>query len=95
MWFNTAAFVLPAVGADGNSGRNILDNPGVKNADVALFRDFRIRERMTLQARAEFTNAFNIVNLGSPTANMNSSAFGTIRTARAMRQTQLGLRITF
>jgi hypothetical protein len=95
MWFNTAAFVLPATGTDGNAGRNILDGPGLKNADVALFRDFRIKERMTLQARAEFTNAFNIVNLGGPTTNMNSSAFGTIRTARAMRQTQLGLRITF
>jgi hypothetical protein len=94
-WFNTAAFVVPELGTDGNAGRNILDNPGIRNIDLGLFRDFQLRERMKLQFRAELTNAFNIVNLGSPTTSMNSQAFGTIRTARAMRQTQLGLRLTF
>jgi hypothetical protein len=95
MWFNTAAFAVQPLGTEGNSGRNILDNPGMRNVDLGLFRNFTIREEVTVQFRGEFTNAFNIVNLGSPTANMNSNAFGTIRTARAMRQTQLGLRLTF
>ena len=52
-------------------------------------------ERLTMQFRGEMTNAFNIVNLSAPTTNLNSPAFGTIRTARDMRQAQVGLRLSF
>jgi hypothetical protein len=95
MWFNTAAFVLPAPGTDGNTQRNLLTGPGSKNVDLAIARNFKIRERMSLQARGEFTNAFNLVNLSNPTGSFNSSLFGQIRTANAMRQVQVGLRLTF
>src|SRR6185312_9399117 len=95
MWFDTSVFTAPLVGADGNAGRNILDGPGQKTVDLALFRDFQIREGMKLQVRADATNAFNIVNLSSPTTNKSSSLFGQIRAARDMRQAQLGVRLTF
>ncbi len=94
-WFNTAAFAKPATGADGTSGRNILDGPGQKLVDLGLFRQFQVREGLRLEFRAELTNAFNIVNLSQPNSNMNSSGFGTIRTANQMRQTQFGLRLSF
>jgi len=35
MWFNTAAFVSPVTGQDGNAAGNLLDSPGSKNADIA------------------------------------------------------------
>jgi hypothetical protein len=95
MWFNTAAFVGGANGVDGTAGRNILDAPGSKNVDLGIFRNFRITERMKLQARGEFTNAFNLVNLSAPTLTLSSSLFGQIRNAGSMRQVQLGLRVTF
>jgi hypothetical protein len=95
MWFNTAAFAKAASGVDGNAARNLLDRPGSKNVDAGLFRNFKIMERITLQARGELTNAFNMVNLGAPTASLNSSQFGQIRSAGSMRQVQLGLRLTF
>lgn len=95
MWFNTAAFAPNGTGQDGNAGRNILDAPGLKTLDLAVFRDFPMRERTRLQFRAEVTNALNLVNLNSPTATLNSSAFGTIRTARPMREMQLGMRLWF
>jgi len=94
-WFNTAAFAKPAAGTDGNLARNLLDAPGVKNIDGGIFRNFKFKERMTLQARGEFTNFFNLVNLNAPTATLSSAQFGQIRTAAAMRQVQLGLRLTF
>ena len=90
-----AAFTPSATGQDGNSGRNILDGPGRKVLDLAIFRDFKIRERMKLQYRLEMSNAFNLVNLNAPTTNLNSSAVGTIRTARDMRNVQMGLRLSF
>ena len=94
-WFNVAAFQAPATGQDGTSGRNILDGPGRKVVDLAVFRDFQIREGMKLQYRLEMTNAFSLVNLNAPTTTLNSSAVGTIRTARDMRNVQMGLRLAF
>ena len=67
----------------------------MKNADIGIFRNFRIRESVRLQFRTEMTNGLNLVNLGNPTTAMNSAAFGTIRSARTMRQIQLGLRLNF
>jgi hypothetical protein len=95
-WFNTAAFAKPTAGTDGNSARNLLDGPGQKLLDLGLFRRFRLREGMSLEVRAEFTNALNLVNLGQPSANLNATTgLGTIRTAGDMRQSQLGLRLSF
>jgi hypothetical protein len=94
-WFDPTAFMPAPLGQDGNSGRNILDGPGLRNVDLAIFRDFRLTEGLRLQFRGEMTNAFNLVNLEEPTSALNSSAVGTIRTARDMRETQLGLRLFF
>ena len=52
-WFNTAAFVAngPGVaggigpgGADGNAPRDYLRNPGYRDVDLGLFRDFHFGE---------------------------------------------------
>jgi hypothetical protein len=94
-WFNPDAFTQNLTGQDGNASRNILDAPGMKNIDLGIFRNFRLTENSKLQFRAEATNAFNIVNLGSPTTSINSSTVGQIRTARPMRQVQLGLKLSF
>jgi hypothetical protein len=102
-WFNTAAFVQnkPGTGVaiDGNAGRNILYGPGYRGVDLAISRDFRLRERFTLRFRAEGTNALNIVNYGQPgtavPSGATSTTFGVIRTAQAMRKLQFGLRLSF
>jgi len=102
-WFNTAAFVqnkvVTGVATDGNSPRNLIDGPGFRVVDLALSRSFRLPRNMRLTFRAEATNAFNVVNLGQPGNSVPSGAtsttFGVIRTARAMRQMQLGVRLTF
>jgi hypothetical protein len=94
-WFNTAAFVASPLRTDGNAGRNILDGPGSKNVDLAIFRNFGIKERTNLQFRAEMTNAFNFVNLRNPNGTLSSPQFGKITSARDPRQMQLGLRLAF
>jgi hypothetical protein len=95
MWFNTAAFTSGAPGTDGTLGRDVLTGPGSKNVDLGIFRNFRVREKINLQARGEFSNAFNMVNLNNPTGTLSSGLFGQIRTAATMRQVQVGLRMTF
>jgi hypothetical protein len=94
-WFNTAAFVENPPGTDGITPRNWLEGPGYKIVDIGLFRNFGLAGRRQLQFRVEATNAFNMVNLNNPTTNVRSSTYGEIRSARAMRQIQLGARFQF
>lgn len=46
----------------GNSGRNILDGPGLISADLALAKNFRVREGHNLQLRVESFNFLNRTN---------------------------------
>jgi len=98
-WFNTAAFtrnpVVTGKPVDGNSGRNLLDQPGFRTVDLAIFREFRFREKFGLEVRAEATNTLNMVNLNGPNGTVGSSTFGQISGAGTMRQLQLGLRFRF
>src|SRR5258708_4923465 len=52
-FFNIAAFAQPRDGTTGNAGRGIIDGPGLKNVDMGIFRDFRVREGKVLQFRGE------------------------------------------
>ena len=49
----------PPYGQNGTVGRNIFRNPNFRTWDMSVTKDFKIKERMTAQFRAEF---FNILN---------------------------------
>ena len=55
-YYNPAAFAPVTTVGFGNSGLNILRNPGMWNTDLSIMRMFPIKERITLQFRAEFNN---------------------------------------
>jgi hypothetical protein len=100
-WFNVAAFqaanpanLVNGIAVDGNSGRNMFRGPTFKDVDLAISRDF-VLEHLNLQLRADAYNVFNTVSLGLPGATVGSATFGVITSASAMRQLQLGLRLTF
>jgi hypothetical protein len=104
-WFNTAAFVkngpgLPGGigpgGADGNVTRDSLIGPGLRDIDLGIFRTFSFEHGIAFQFRAEATNAFNMVSLANPTANLSSGNNGKITSAQGtQRVIQLGGRLTF
>jgi hypothetical protein len=101
-WFNTAAFAnngpglgIGPYGADGNTPRDYLVGPGYRDIDVGILRNINFGERFTLQLRGEATNAFNMVSLSAPTANLASSLNGKITSATTPRLIQLGARLTF
>ena len=95
-WFNTGAFALPSVGADGSAPRSVVDGPGVRNVDLGVFRSIQLKGRSALQFRLEATNVFNMVNLSNPGTNFGAAAtFAKIRTARDLRRIQLGTRFSF
>src|SRR6185503_2489336 len=80
-WFNPAAFATPAAFTFGNTGRNAIYGPGLQTLDLALAREFGLTERFKFQFRAEFFNALNHTNLGTPNRFVNTPQFGTITEA--------------
>ena len=101
-WFNPAAFLLPAAGTWGNLGRGVYQGPGLATVDFSLLKTTAIRERASLQFRAEVFNLLNHSNYGTPNAAVFTSTGGVspsagliTTTATNSRQIQLGLKLLF
>lgn len=100
-YFNIAAFTQSAPGTFGNTAKNILSGPGLFGTDIALLKDTKVNERVTVQFRAEAFNAFNNVNFGQPDYFVTDGlppvgTFGTITyTSTDPRIMQLGLKLLF
>jgi hypothetical protein len=62
--------------AQGDLGRNALCGFGATQVDLTLRRQFKIRERLALQARADLFNIFNHPNFRSPINYLSSPQFG-------------------
>ncbi len=95
-WFNTAAFTN-AIGHFGTSGRGILLGPHYQNWDMSGLKNFRISERVRMQFRGEFFNAFNHTNFTQSglIVNLAASNFGQVTAAHNPRNIQLGLKLYF
>lgn len=94
-WFNAAAFSQPRAGTFGNAGLNILRGPGFQNWDIALFKNFRITERIGAQFRGESFNFLNHPLLSNPNTNPRSGDFGRVTSKFNERNIQLGIKILF
>ncbi len=105
-WFDTSAYCRPGTDAGcpglgplgllGNTRPAQLDVPGYRNVDGSLFRNFAIHESLQFQLRGEVSNVFNLVNLGTPSAAMNSSTYAQITgSGGGQRIIQVGGRILF
>jgi hypothetical protein len=95
----SAASAAKGAGRYGTLGRNTLIGPGLANVDVKIAKTFHVTERHTLNFRAEAFNVFNHTNFINPSsttgANIGSSSFGRITSARDPRLMQLTLRYDF
>jgi hypothetical protein len=95
-WFDKTAFALPAVFTFGNSSRNILIAPGLKNADIGLYKNFKVSEQVQLQFRTEFFNITNTPHFGLPNPFIDQPAGGTITSLTTPpRQIQFALKLNF
>lgn len=73
---NRAAFSLPAAGQFGNLGRNVVRGFGAWQFDTALRREFRLKERLRMQFRAEAFNLLNHPNFGAIQTTLTATNFG-------------------
>jgi hypothetical protein len=104
VFFNTCLYHDPALGSFGDVGRNTLQGPGYQTWDFTAGKHFPIRERYTLEFRADLFNIFNHTNFllsSSGPQNSNNSTvlgaqqFGFLTAARDPRLVQLSLKLSF
>ena len=105
-WLNAAAFVQPALGTYGNLSPGNIAGPGLFDIDVALSRIFKVKERYSLELRAEAFNILNHVNPGDPTTTtgarvggvdttLTDANFGKILSALDPRILQMAMKFVF
>ena len=104
MWFNAAAFAIPAAGQFGNCARGTIVGPGTINVDFGLHKYFNLTEKAKLQIQARATNVLNHPNFGNPGTDISSGQVGHVQSMQggaydslgaAERQIRLGFRIDF
>ena len=105
-YLNPAAFTAPAPGQFGNLRRGAVRQPGIKNVDFSVAKNWKMRERYGLQFRAEMFNLFNHTNFNGFDPGLSgrfdganfvigNSNFGKLNTDRGPRNIQFGLKFNF
>ncbi|MBL8175233.1 MAG: TonB-dependent receptor [Bryobacterales bacterium] len=97
-WFDTTAFAIPAQYTFGNVGRihPSIRSDRIESLDLSVFKNFRIKERVSVQFRGEWFNALNHPIFGDPNTTVGNVNFGRVTgTANGPRQTQLALKFLF
>jgi hypothetical protein len=94
-YFDTSCFPAQPPNTFGNSGRNVIRGPGSQGWDIALMRQFKIREPLKLDFRGEFYSVFNHQNWGTPNTSVFSPNFGKIFGKNSPRTIQLSMKLAF
>ena len=85
-----------APGVYGNTGRNVLHGPGVRNFDLIVGKQFSLPwERHHLQLRFESFNFTNTPHFGQPASGLRAAATATVNAADEPRRIQFALKYTF
>jgi len=97
--FTASAFPLPALGTEGDLGRNTYDNQGYNNVNFTVSKSFSAPwfwgEKLKMEVRGEVFNLFNRTNLTGVNGDLSSGSFGKATNQLPARSFQLHLRATF
>jgi hypothetical protein len=96
-WFNNNNnFSNPAVGTFGNCAPQLsgLRSPHFTDVDLGIQKNFQMTERLRLQFRTDFINAFNHVQLNAPNMGLGAT-MGQITSAQPPRNIQLALKLYY
>ena len=97
-YLNQDCFADPGDNIPGNAPRHFsnLRGDGIRNLDLSLSKEFKIREGKILQVRAETFNAFNHQRFAFPDLGSGDGVFGTVTsTTGNFRRMQFGARFQF
>jgi hypothetical protein len=97
--FQKSDFSTPALGQEGNLGRNTFEGPGFANTDLTFARHFAVNwfsaDKADLEFRAEAFNVFNRVNYSAMSTDLASATFGKATATYGARDFQFGARLSF
>jgi hypothetical protein len=101
-WFNTTGFVTSSSQQLANNVRTFplmfsgIRGDSEKEVDMSIFKNFHLREGLSLEFRAESNNVLNLVMFDQPNTTPSSTAFGQISAeGQPARSIQLGLKLKF
>ena len=104
-WFDPTAFVTPAAGTFGNTGRGDFEGPNLRTVDLSMTKSVRLQGDRRVEVRLEAFNVLNRANFAPPNLSVYAGSadveqplpnFGRIRsTVTSSRQIQLGVRFLF
>jgi hypothetical protein len=105
-WFNTSAFVEPVSCTTvngsrvctthfGDAGRNTIIGPGTVVFNMAVSKNFPLKDMMGLDVRVQASNVFNTPQFTGLDTVVNSPTFGQVVSVGSMRQLQFVARFRF
>jgi hypothetical protein len=97
-YLNQDCFADPGDNIPGNAPRHFsnLRGDGIRNVDMSLTKEFKIRERAQLQIRAEMFNIANHQRFAFPDNASGDGSFGAVNSTRNnYRRMQFGARLQF
>jgi hypothetical protein len=94
MWFNTAAFKMPA-GPFGTASRNSITGPGTVSNNMSLSKTVSLHDTQSMEFRATANNVFNTVQYSGVGASLDTPQFGQVTSAGQMRAFQFTARFRF
>ena len=100
-WYNPAFFLQPPPNSAfwGNAKRNNLVGPGLVTWDFSAIKNTQLRERLSLQFRAEIFNLLNRANFNTPNlitftpSGVSGTAGAITSTSTTARQVQFALKL--
>jgi hypothetical protein len=95
-WMSPSGYSEPAPFTFGNCpAQGPLPGPGYSDTDIGLSKSFHITEAKYIQFRGDFLNAFNNVQLASPSTTFPSSTFGLVSASQPARNIQFALKFYY
>jgi len=97
-WFDPTPYTLPtnAEGFGNCPAQGPVRGPGYADVDLSLQKNFSVTERVRLQFRADFLNAFNRVNLNTDCcATAVGPGMGILSSSQPPRNVQFALKLYY
>ena len=99
-WFDAGAFAVPGAGQFGTASNGNIKGPGINCANLGLYKQFYITERLKLNAEITAINALNHPNWSNPAVNISQianvgviSGTGGVFDSTGARALRLGVRL--
>jgi hypothetical protein len=94
LWFDPTPYTDPANVFGTCPAQGPVVGPGYANTDLSLQKNFPITENVRLRFQADFLNAFNHVNLNTPSSSLGST-LGVTSSSSSPRVIQFALKLYY